>query len=691
MTRSFARVIRPRSIAVFGGREARRVIEQCDRMGFSGEIWPVHPRHDEILGHRCYRSAGALPGAPDAAFIGVNRALTVDIVRELAARGAGGAICYASGFSEAAEELTDGRDLQAGLIEAAGDMTVIGPNCYGLINALDGALLWPDQHGLARCERGVAILTQSSNIALNLSMQRRGLPIAYLLAGGNQAQTGLSEFAWAVLEDPRVTAVGLHIEGFDDIRWLERLAGRSRELRKPVVVLKIGKSDAARRATVSHTASLAGDHAVSAAILARLGIGQVNILPELMETLKLLHVHGPLESRSVSSMSCSGGDASLVADAATARKLEFRPLTDEQVPLLRQCLGEMVALTNPLDYHTFVWGDAGRQAVAFSAMVRGGYALNFVILDLPRDDRCERTAWMATLEAVIQARQETGRPLAIVASLAENMPEDIAIQLIAGGIVPFSGIDEALMAAEVAAKIGECWAAPRPEPLLAAAAAPGEIVTLDEDAAKAELAGFGIRVPAGRRAATPEEAALHAEAIGFPVVLKGLGLAHKSEAGAVKLGLASRAAVMEAAVSMQAAISGFLVEEMIGGAVAEMIVGVLRDPLAGPVMTIGAGGIFTELLDDAVILTLPTTAETIAQAIGRLRIAAALGGYRGRPRGDVAALVRLIAAVAGYAAEHAASLEELDINPVLVLPEGSGVVAVDALVRRREPQWRRTT
>lgn len=202
MTRSLDRLIRPQSIAVFGGKEARRVIEQCDKMGFIGDIWPVHPREDEIFGRRCYRSVAELPSAPDASFVGVNRQLTIGIIRDLAARGAGGAICYASGFREAVSELADGNGLQDALVAAAGSMPIVGPNCYGFINALDGALLWPDQHGMQRIDRGVAVLTQSSNIACNISMQRRGLPLAYIMTAGNQAQTGLSELAIAVLEDP---------------------------------------------------------------------------------------------------------------------------------------------------------------------------------------------------------------------------------------------------------------------------------------------------------------------------------------------------------------------------------------------------------------------------------------------------------------------------------------------------------
>ena len=182
------RLLRPRTIATFGGAPAERLIEQCDRMGFSGRIWPVHPERESMGGRHCFRSVNDLPGAPDAAFIGINRDLTIETVGRLSSTGAGGAICYASGFREADGRLANGPALQERLLEAAGPMPIVGPNCYGLINALDGVALWPDQHGLVRRDSGVAVIMQSSNIAINLTMQRRGLPIAMMLTAGNQAQ-----------------------------------------------------------------------------------------------------------------------------------------------------------------------------------------------------------------------------------------------------------------------------------------------------------------------------------------------------------------------------------------------------------------------------------------------------------------------------------------------------------------------
>ncbi|NEJ19383.1 CoA-binding protein [Rhizobium leguminosarum] len=680
--RPLDRLLRPQTIAVFGGREARRVIEQCDRMGFAGEIWPVHPKLDEVLGRSCYRSVSDLPSAPDAAFVGVNRTLTVEIVRSLSEAGAGGAVCYASGFSEATAELSDGAELQQALLDAAGDMPILGPNCYGLINGLDGALLWPDQHGMQRIERGVAILTQSSNIAINLTMQTRGVPIAYVVTAGNQAQTSLADVACALIDDPRVTAVGLHVEGFGDLSALERLAAMARRSRKPVVVLKVGRSEQAKRAAVSHTASLAGSDAVADAVLARLGLGRVQTLPALLETLKLLHVAGPLASHSISSMSCSGGEASLMADAAVGRNVEFAALQPQQLPRLRRVLGEMVTLSNPLDYHTFVWGDLARQTEAFSAMFEGGYALNLVVLDFPRGDRCDASEWAMTADAVMTAAAATGALAGLLATLPENMPEPIADRLMANGIIAFCGIDETITAAEVAAGIGQAWDRAPPLPLLDVSFMDGEIETLTEADAKAELAAFGLPIPRGRLASSPDQAAEQAERLGFPVVLKALGIAHKTEAGAVALNLKDTQAVSNAAAAMPPN-AGYLVEKMVDPPVAELIVGAIRDPVFGLSLTLGAGGIFVELLEDSIILPLPATKTDIHAAISRLKLAKLIYGYRGRPKGDLEAAVGAVSAAADYVVRNAACLEELDINPLMVLPEGLGVAAVDALIRRR--------
>lgn len=687
--RDFSRLLRPRSIAVIGGGFfGSNVVRQSLKMGFAGDIWPVHPVKKAVEGVPAFASVADLPGAPDAAFIGVNRHLTVDMVGALAARGAGGAVCFASGFLEAGAEDADGARLQEALIAAAGAMPIIGPNCYGLINYADGALLWPDQHGgarLAKGGRGAAIVTQSSNIAINMTMQQRGLPLAYVMTAGNQAQTGLSEIGLGLIEDERVSCLGLHVEGFDSVAGFERLAARARELGKPIVAMKVGRSAAARAATVSHTASLAGSDAAAEAFFARIGIARVHSIPAFLETLKLLHAVGPLSGPRLSSMSCSGGEASIMADAAEGRPVGFPPLAEPHRKRVKQTLGPLVAVANPLDYHTFIWNDREAMTATFSAMIAGGFDLNMLVLDFPRRDRCADEDWWPTVDAFATALAANAASGAIVASLPENLPEDYCASLLARGVAPLCGMAEALDTAEAAAAIGEAWKRPLPPPVAQAPPArlcpPGPAGGIpDEAAAKSLLAEAGLAIPPGRVVESAEDASFAATGIGFPVALKALGIAHKSERGAVRLGLTDGAAVHDAATTLLALSDRLYVERMVDGGIAELIVGVTRDPLFGPVMTVGSGGVLVELLRDTETLLLPPTGAEIETALRRLELFPLLDGYRGRPRADLEAAIDIIAGVADFAGAHAATLDELDINPLIVCAEGQGAWIADALI-----------
>jgi len=726
--RDLSRLLRPKSIAVIGGGFfAPNVIRQSVKMGFAGEIWPVHPTKDTVAGVRAYRALDELPGAPDATFIGVNRNLTIDVVRELRERGAGGAICFAAGFRETAHYDADGSSLQDALLDAAGAMPVIGPNCYGLINYADGALLWPDQHGgrrLAEGERGAAIVTQSSNIACNLTMQTRGLPVAFLMTAGNQAQTGISEMALGLIEDERVSCLGLHIEGFDSAAGFERLAARARALRKPIVAMKVGRSEAARAATVSHTASLAGSDAASDAFLRRLGIPRVDTIPSFLETLKLLHAVGPLAGNRLSSMSCSGGEASVMSDSAEGRRVGFPALSPEHRTRVQESLGPLVAVANPLDYNTYIWGKQEALTATFSAMVSGGFDLNLLVLDFPRTDRCSDVDWWPTVNAFETALKTNAAKGAIVASMGENLPEGHAGELLRRGIVPISGIAEVMDAAEAAVLVGRAWATANAAPVGTVAEAPplrrrftatplplpggeeqggavagsssppsngGEVsrakpetewgsIHPDEAEAKSLLAARGLPVPPGHRCADADAAVKAADRLGYPVALKALGIAHKSEAGAVRLNLRDAQAVRAAAEKLTDLGTGLYVERMVTGGVAELIVGVTRDPLFGPVMTVGSGGVMVELLKDSATLLLPSSREDIEAALRSLKLFPLLDGFRGRPKADLDSAVDAILGIAGFALDNADRLEELDVNPLIVCEAGEGAWIADALL-----------
>ncbi|NOX40528.1 MAG: acetate--CoA ligase family protein [Alphaproteobacteria bacterium] len=677
MKPDLSRLLRPRSIAIIGGGSwCKSVITQCTKMGFSGDLWPVHPKAEKINDLPCFSDLSQLPAPPDAVFIGVNRHATIEIVARLRSMGAGGAVCFASGFLEAAAEDANGVGLQNQLLAAAGDLPIFGPNCYGFINYLDGALLWPDQHGGQREDTGVAIITQSSNIAVNLTMQKRALPLAYVVTAGNQAQIGIAEIGMALLDDPRVTALGLHIEGFGNLRAFEALAAKARDLQKPVVALKVGKSAQAQIATISHTASLAGSDAGAQAFLHRLGFARVESLPVFMETLKLLHVVGPLPNNRLASISCSGGEASLCADLAVGRDVCFPPLNHRQTSGLHAALGPMVALANPLDYHTYIWNNAAAMTTTFAAMMDPTIGLTLLVVDFPRDDRCSLVDWQCAITAAADARRQTGAKVAMVATLPENMPEETARQLLDEGIVPLLGLDEALAAAEVASKL---WQDEQSPPvLLPGNDGPAHLVT--EARAKELLAKYGVSIPASRCATSPEAAAEMAAQIGYPVVLKGEGIAHKTESGAVCLGLFCADAVIEAAHEMPA--ERFLIEEMIVGTVAELLIGVHRDPAHGYVLTLAAGGVLSELLDDRKSLLVPASEKSVAKALKALRIAPLLDGYRGKPAADRGAIVATVMALQDFVLANSDGLEEVEINPLLC--GGTSAVAADALLRCKD-------
>ena len=660
------RLLRPRSIAVIGGKPAAEVIRQNDRLGYDGEIWPVHPTHEAVVGRPVFRSIADLPAAPDAVFLALNRHLTVAMVRALADLGAGGVICYAAGFAEVGDE---GRLLQWQLREAARAMPVLGPNCYGTINYLDGAALWPDQHGGVRVARGVAIVTQSGNIGCNLTMQRRGLPIAYLATLGNQAVIGLSEMIEALSADSRITAIGLHIEGIDDAARFAAAVRVARRAGKPVVALKTGISAAGAALTISHTASMAGADAVVDAFLARAGVSRVRTIPEFLETLKLLHAHGPLSSRDIVSMSCSGGEAALMADLGERRRIRFRAFTRAQHAAIGATVPALVTVSNPFDYHTFAWADRAAMAAIFTEVMRAGFGIAVLILDFPREDRGNAADWIAAAEALADAARATGQPAAVVATMPEGISETRAQHLLAQGLIPLSGLDEALAAIEAAADQG----VPLAPPMLSAPPPSGTVRMLDEWDSKQLLARHGVPIPAARR---------DGMAPGYPAVAKALGLAHKTEQGGVLLHLRDAGAVAEAVRALRPLGAGVLVEAMVTGAVAEVIVGVARDPL-GPCLLLGSGGVLAELVADRAILMLPASAGDIRAALLSLKVAALLAGFRGRPAGSLDAAVTAILAIQAAAIAHLDRLLELDVNPLIVTP--TEAVAADALIQLTEP------
>jgi acyl-CoA synthetase (NDP forming) len=674
---SLHRLFRPSSIAIFGGQAATEVARQAGKIGYQGNIWPVHPRHAEVAGKAAFRSIAELPGVPDAAFVGVNRHASVEIVQDLARAGCGGAVMFASGYAEAGAE---GAALQKALLDAADGMPFLGPNCYGFTNAFDRTLIWPDQFGGSPVSRGVAIIAQSGNIGLNITMQRRALPIGMLITLGNMASVGHAEAIEAMLDDPRVTAIGLHMEGLGDPGALARAVARAHRQDIPVVALKTGRSEAASGIAFSHTASLGSSDALVDAYFRRIGIARVNSLASLLETLRVLHVQGPLPGRSIVSLSCSGGEAALMADMAQAAGLTLKPLSEQAASAIAATVPDMVSVSNPFDYHTFAWRDREALARVFTATLRAGADLTLLVLDFPRPDSCDTQDWDIAAAALGDAVAATGRRAAVLATLPEGMPALQAEALAEQGIVPLFGMQEALDAIAAAADCHGPEGVFHPPTLKQPRAEGGE--TLAEWDGKRLLHRSGVPVPEGECAGTAAGAADAASRLGFPVAVKATGdIAHKSELGAVRLNLADSEAVHQAASALLPLTGTVLVERMVTGCVAELIIGVARDPVLGPYLLLGSGGILAELIADTASVLIPASRDELAAALAGLRVARLLQGFRNAPPGDIEAALDATLAIQEFAVKNTDILLELDVNPLMVRAAGLGAVAADVLLR----------
>jgi len=674
------RLISPKSIAVVGNRGANFAIRESLKLGYSHQIWAVHPYLESLEGIKCFKDIKDLPEVPDATFIAVNAESAIEVVSDLKSMGGGGAVLYASGFGEVGAE---GLMRNQQLVKAASGMPLIGPNCYGFINSLDGIALWPDVHGCEPVSEGVAIITQSGNIGLNMTMQSSGLPIAYMFTLGNQTNTNIADIIHAMLDDSRVNAIGLHIEGISDIKSFDIAAKRALMMKIPIITIKSGKTKASAKIALSHTSSLTGSDELYNALFERLGIARVETVPEFLETLKLINVLGVIDHGGVASMSCSGGEAGMMADLIDGLEINFPSLTSSHKAKVKQTLNDYVEVDNPLDYHTFIWGDRKRTSECFSAMMSGQFAATMLLLDWPKSKESEQKDWDATLFALSDALSGTSEKAIVLASMADCMPKRIIEECLSLGIAPMVGLDVCLKALNHSYKIGRAFSSNSSPDLevLRNSSEHKSKQQLTEYQGKQLLKKYGVTIPMGCLVENVTEAIKAAEEISFPVTLKvsGAKLAHKTELNGVRLNIQNVKTLKEACDDLFKISPELLIEKMIESPICELIIGMDYDPTFGKHIIVGGGGVYVELLQDSSVLILPVSREDIRQALSNLKVFKLLEGYRGGMKGDIEAVIDSVMSVIELIRTNA--VEELDINPLLVLKGSDGVVAADTLIK----------
>ena len=683
------RLLKPRHVAVIGGRDAETVAAECKRIGFTGPFWPVNPKRTHIGDHACFASIDELPQAPDAVFLAVPKLAAIEALQKLNAMGAGGVVCYTAGFGETGAE---GAEAEALLIQAAGDLALVGPNCYGLINYVNKVALWPFAHGGSCPGRGAAIITQSGMLSSDFTMSQRSVPLAYMVSAGNQTLLRLEDFVDVLADQPEVSAIGLHIEGLKDVQAFERAALKSLSLGKPIVALKTGSSKLGSSLTVSHTGSLSGTEELYDALFDRLGIIRVNSPAQFLETIKFLCVAGVPKGPRLAGLTCSGGGATMLADYAEQLDLRFTPPSAHTAAGLRAQLPQTATVSNPLDYTTPIWGIPEKTKPVFETLFAQGHDAAVIVQDYPALGLdASKPYYRNDTLSFIAAAKGQDMPAAVCSTISENLDEETRDFLVAHGVAPMQGIDACMTAiagavwhgarrAEITANTPAALVAPLP-------AVSGHL--MDEDAAKKLLASSGIAVPRSLTGSGSEISGL-AQKLGFPVALKMVSarLPHKTEAGAVKLGLRSSDEVTAAVQRMRADVTAFnasaltdvfLAEAMVASPVAELMVSIRRDPQFGLAMTLAAGGILVELLEDARTVLLPAPRSDMERALSRLKMSRLLDGYRGRPAANRQALLDTLERLAIFAVEPKNRVIEVEINPLFVGSDAS--CAVDVLMQ----------
>ncbi len=674
-------------LSKFGGRCMRLLID----FGYRGVIYPVNPKRSELFGLKCYPSLDELPEVPDHVGIVLPSAGVPATLEACVRRGVPFATVFSAGFGETGAE--EGRLLQqrAVAIARAGGLRFMGPNCNGMINFVDAFALTSTSaiKGERRSAGDIGVVSQSGGagqINVMWRAQQAGLGISYQVSCGNDADLGLADYMAFMVESERTKVVLAIAERMPPGDKLRALAQRAAELEKPIVMVKVGRTEAGSRAAASHTGSVTGADEVSEAALRQLGIIRVEDCSELYETAMLLRGGRRPKARTAAALSVSGGNLVMVADLGAARGVEFPAYAEATQEKLKAYLPGFVGASNPTDLTSAAIG----RTDTFGAVARilgedPGVGTLVPVLT---------SAVAAEIRSIAQAAAETDKPVAILfTGRCIDDPGLTPEMLVAEGHAVYRDARPCMDAVAAANRYGEFRARlVRPAPQrpagmdVAAASKLLQPRTMTEAASKALLACYGLPVTKEFVARSRAEAA----AAGGTVALKisSLDIPHKTEAKAIRLGLSGAEAIGRGydeviaaakAYNPDARIEGVLVQEMVAGG-EEVLLGVSQDPAFGPVLTAGLGGIFVEVFKDVSRRLPPVSHQEAQDMIRELRSAPIFAGARGRAPLDVDALADCIVRLSWLAVDLGGRISELDINPLRVLPAGQGVRVVDALV-----------
>ena len=694
MTNSLDALFAPSSIAIIGAssdqrRFGGRPIQYLLDAGFAGGIYPVNPARDEIQGLKAYPSISDIKGLVDCAILAISAEATLATLEACIAKGVRSAILYGAGFSEMGDE---GRALQDRVVAMARDagMRLLGPNCMGLFNAharFYATFASAMEEGVGK-PGGIAVASQSGGYGgyLLKHLMLRGLGLSQWITTGNEADVDVGEaLGWMAARPENEILLG-YIEGVKSGEKLIAALETAQALRKPVIMMKVGRTAEGSKAAASHTASLTGEDAVYDALFDKYGVYRARTTDEMLDVVSALSLKRPLQGDRIGVISISGGVGVQIADFVSDAGMRMGQLPDEAQAALR-ALVPACSPHNPIDMTGLVTTNHDIMEKTLD-IVLGAKAFDATLIFLGIAGSAPSMAGPLKQAISNAYARHPDQLLSVAITASDAMVRDYA----ALGILTTEDPSRAVAALGALNRFrqrNEALVQPRPTFAALATALPPS-GKFNEAQAKALLAQIGIPSPREAVATTPDEAAAQATAIGFPVALKlvSADILHKTEVGGVKLNLTSAAEVAAAAQDILASakaarpdanIDGLLVSQMVTGGV-ETILGVHRDPAFGPVVTFGLGGILVELLKDTVCAIAPVSFDEARSMIARIKTAALLTGYRGSEVHDVEALAHAIVDISHFVIQQRDRVASLEINPLRVMPGDGGVIALDAVI-----------
>lgn len=698
------RFFNPRSIAIIGASQdfitiSGQPLKHLQSHHYQGKLYPVNPRYPEVAGVKCYPSLAEVPETPDLVLILVNAARVADMLKQCGEKGAPYVIIFSSGFSEMGGE---GVKLQSQLMEIARhyDIGVIGPNCQGMMNVADGVFAGFGSVFFTDYEPGrVSMVSQSGGFGfsvMNLSSKDGGLPFRQMVTTGNEIGISTLDFIDYFIQDPRTDIIAGYLEGAKDAWRLPEIGQKALAAGKPILMWKVGNTEQGQKAAASHTANLGGAMALYKSAFRQNGIIQVEDIQDVVDYGRAFRSGRLPKGNRLAIITISGGAGILMTDECIGRGMHLAQLAPDTVAKLKEFVPSFGSINNPVDVTAAIFNDLTLINRTLQAIVDdpGVDCIAMINASLQGEIAAKIAA------EIVAVAGNTEKPIYITWSARDVMAPEAYAALEAARIPHYKSpvrCGRALAAVSWYAEAKRRRDRQGGEKALTISSAiareslEGRTADVTEYHAKRMLAEYCIPVTREELAATKQQALTVAKIIGYPVAIKvqSPDISHKTEARAVRLAIASDGELATAydeilanarAYDKSARIEGVLVQEMLKDGL-EAILGVINDPLFGPAVMFGLGGIFAEVLKDVSFRLAPVTPSVAREMVEEIAGYPLLAGARGRPRADVDALVETIARLSALAIDLKHHVAELDINPLFVFPVGRGVKAADALIR----------